>query len=165
MPDSTDEQVEPQEPATGTEQVNGEAQDESLGESGKKALTSEREARKEAERELRAAQSRLKEIEDAQLSDLEKAQNEAKEWRSKAEAATAETLRYRIAAKYSISEEDAQTFLTGTDEETLTRQAERLHALARPSGSPAPDPSQGARGTPTKTTPAQQFADAFAGRI
>lgn len=39
-----------------------------------------------------------------------------------------EALRSRIQAKYSISDEDTELFLTGTDEDSLTRQAERLAA-------------------------------------
>lgn len=152
------------ESATGTN-LTEEPQDDTLGESGKKALANERDGRKAAEKALREAQDKLKSIESAQLSDLEKAQAAATDWQQKAEAATAESLRYRIAAKHGIAEEDAETFLTGTDEDTLTRQAERLQALAKPSGTPRPDPTQGAKGTNVKATAAQQFADTFAGRI
>lgn len=42
-------------------------------------------------------------------------------------AATAtEAMRLRVATKHGISEEDAELFLTGADEETLTSQAKRL---------------------------------------
>jgi hypothetical protein len=37
-----------------------------------------------------------------------------------------QALRARIQAKFSISDEDAQLFLTGADEESLTAQAKRL---------------------------------------
>lgn len=63
--------------------------------------------------------------------------------------AKAEALRYRIAAKNEISDEDAEIFLTGSDEETLTKQAERLVALRGEQAAPRapkPDPSQGSRG-------------------
>ncbi|WP_432159068.1 hypothetical protein [Streptomyces sp. bgisy153] len=49
-----------------------------------------------------------------------------------AATAQAEALRWRIAAKNGISDEDAEVFLTGATEETLTRQAERLVALRTP---------------------------------
>ena len=39
-----------------------------------------------------------------------------------------DALRLRIAAKHKISDEDADLFLTGTDEEALTAQAKRLAA-------------------------------------
>jgi hypothetical protein len=37
-----------------------------------------------------------------------------------------QALRARIQAKFSVSDEDAQLLLTGTDEETLTAQAQRI---------------------------------------
>lgn len=76
--------------------------------------------------DLKAKAARLDELEQANKSEIEKA-NEAK---AKAEAevaaAKAEALRLRVAAKHGISDEDADLFLTGTDEATLTKQAERL---------------------------------------
>jgi hypothetical protein len=37
-------------------------------------------------------------------------------------------LRWRIAAKHGITDEDAELFLTGTDADTLNKQAARLTA-------------------------------------
>ncbi|HET8537612.1 MAG TPA: hypothetical protein VFL73_10585 [Solirubrobacteraceae bacterium] len=76
--------------------------------------------------DLKAKAARLDEIEQANKSEIEKA-NEAKA-KAEADAATAraEALRLRVAAKHGISDEDADLFLTGTDEATLTKQAERL---------------------------------------
>lgn len=42
------------------------------------------------------------------------------------EAATREALRRRVQAAHGISDDDADLFLTGTDEESLTAQAKRL---------------------------------------
>ena len=147
MSENTGETVEPQGPATGdkSDKTNDE-ETSALGEAGKKALAAERDARKAAEKALREAQDQIKAFETERLSDLEKAQAAAKEWQEKAQAATAESLRYRIATKHGISDEDAETFLTATDEDGLTKQAERLKALAKPTGIPFPDPTQGARG-------------------
>jgi signal transduction histidine kinase len=44
--------------------------------------------------------------------------------------AEAEAMRWRIAARHGISDEDAELFLTGSDEDTLARQAERFKELA-----------------------------------
>jgi hypothetical protein len=60
-----------------------------------------------------------------------------------------EALRSRIQAKFSISDEDAELFLTGTDEDSLTRQAERLAAREtdrKKQGNVAP--SEGANNSP-----------------
>lgn len=124
------------------------AGDEPLGEPGKAALVAEREARKAAEKTAGEYATRLKEIETASLSDLEKAQRTATEAQEAAAKASTEALRWRTAAKHGISDEDAETFLTGTDEATITRQAERLAALsAAPTTPPGPRPDLTQGGT------------------
>lgn len=83
------------------------------------------------------AQEELEAFRQAQLTAEEReAQQREKEAQERAEAirerdaARQEALRWRIAAKHGISDEDAELFLTGSDEEALTRQAERFTALA-----------------------------------
>jgi hypothetical protein len=120
-----------------------------LGDAGKKALSEERKARRDAEQQAASLQAQLDEIKKSQMSDLEKAQTTAQEAQKAAEKAQAEALRWRIAAKHGISDEDAETFLTGTDEATLTRQAERLAALKPDApATPKPDRTQGGSGQP-----------------
>lgn len=134
---------------TTTETTDGATPDATadLGDSGKKALTAERAARKAAEDAAKSLQAQLDEIKRSQMSDLEKAQALAQEQQQAAEQARAEALRWRIAAKHGISDEDAETFLTGSDEATLTRQAERLAALAVATpATPKPDLTQGGQG-------------------
>lgn len=108
------------------------------------------------------AARRLAELEDAQKSETQRLTETADQARNEAAAARAEALRYRIASKHGISEDDAETFLTGADEESLIRQAERLAALAAqqtntPAG-PRPDLSQGAKGGEVTGSPEQDFA-------
>lgn len=81
-------------------------------------------------KENAAARLELDELRKAQLSKEERAATEAAEAQARAERAEAEALRWRIAARNGISDEDAELFLTGSDEETLTRQAERFKELA-----------------------------------
>lgn len=69
--------------------------------------------------ELKGKADGAKSVED-KLADLEK----------KHAAAETRALRSEIAATHGISTEDRDTFLTGTDEETLTRQAKRLAEMA-----------------------------------
>jgi hypothetical protein len=145
---TTSTTTEPTEPQA---QTQGEPADEPLGEGGKKALQAERTRANELERQLNAATAKLGEIERANESALERAQREAREAQEAAATATREALRFRIAAKHAISDEDADVFLTGGDEQTLKRQAERLVALrqaAAAPGTPRPDPSQGASTPP-----------------
>ena len=113
-------------------------------------------------KELKEKAARLDEMEQASKSELEKANSRISELEAEREAAQAETLRYRVATRYGISDEDADLILTGTDEETLTRQAERIAARIdeeqRPR-SPQPDPTQGRNGQ-GHANAADQFAAA-----
>ena len=76
--------------------------------------------------DLKTKAAKLDEIEAANKSEIEKANDKASTAEQRAATAEAEALRLRVAVKHGISIEDADLFLTGTDEETLTKQAERL---------------------------------------
>lgn len=113
-------------------------------------LAKERDKRQELEKrlaDLEPLAKKAQEIEDAQKSEIERAREAATAAEARAVKAEAEALRYRIATKHSISDEDALLWLTGADEDTLTKQAERLAALQGQQAPPQqqPDPSQGAR--------------------
>lgn len=141
-----------------TPEPQGEpAVDKPLGENGEKALKAEREARTSAEKANAALQKQLDDISAANLTDLERAQKAAKDAEDVASKATTEALRLRVAAKHGINDEDADLFLTGSDLETVERQATAL--VARTSTSPKPDLSQGASGAPAGTSPEQDFAN------
>jgi len=88
-----------------------------------------REQEKKAKENV-AARMELDELKKAQLSVEEKLAAELGEAAKRAAHAEAEALRWRIAARNGISDEDAELFLTGSDEETLARQAERFKELA-----------------------------------
>ena len=81
--------------------------------------------RTEAKANAKAAEQ-LAVIEAANKTEAEKAAERLTALEREATTARAEALRFKIAAKFEVSEEDADLFLTGTDEETLTRQAKRL---------------------------------------
>lgn len=71
----------------------------------------------------------------------------------------ADRLRWRIAAKHKISEEDAELFLLGTDEETLEKQAKRLvdrDEAAKPKKS-AVVPKEGATSSEAGTDELREF--------
>jgi hypothetical protein len=88
-----------------------------------------REQEKKA-KENAQARMELDELKKAQLSNEEKLAAELGEAAKRASRAEAEAMRWRIAARHGISDEDAELFLTGSDEETLARQAERFTQLA-----------------------------------
>lgn len=77
--------------------------------------------------ELRSKATRLDEIEQANKTEVEKAQSKIADLEAELEKVNKETLRRRIANDHGITDaDDIDLFLTGTDEETLTRQAQRL---------------------------------------
>ena len=135
---------------------------EELGEAGKKALTAEREARKQAERERAELASRLKEIEDANLSELEKAQREAAEARDALTSIQRESDRNRIALEKGVPS-DLTEFITGETAEEMAAKADLLMArLNSTPSTPKPDATQGASGKAPAITNAQAFAQQLA---
>lgn len=118
--------------------------------------------------DLRAKAARLDEIEQANKTEAERLAEEAANARTEAEQARAELLRYRVAAEHGITDsEDIALFLTGTDEDTLKRQAERLAARQEAAGqprAPRPDPNQG-RQTRGPASTADQFSAAMSGLL
>lgn len=89
-----------------------------------------REQEKRAKANADAAQ-RLAELEDANKSEQQKLAEAAQQAQADAAQARAEALRYRVATKFGIADEEAELFLTGTDEDTLTRQGEALAELKK----------------------------------
>lgn len=114
-------------PPTDTpEAQQGEPAD--LGDAGAKALKAERARASAAEKTARALQAQLDDLSKASLTDLERAQRERDDAKAALETLQRESLRLRVQAKHGITDEDAELFLTAADEDTLTRQAERLAA-------------------------------------
>lgn len=136
------------------------AVDKPLGENGEKALKAERDRASKAEKAAAELQKQLDAINAASLSDLEKAQKQAADAQAIADQATAEALRYRIAAEKGITD-NVDLILTGSDEETMRKQAD-LWGARQESDTTKPGPradlSQGAKGAPATGDPAQDFA-------
>lgn len=83
----------------------------------------------------------------------------------RAKAAEAKALRSDIAAKFGISPEDRDLFLTAADEETLTAQAQRLaqrEADRKKQGNVAP--REGGNPNPVKSDDMRSFANELFGR-
>jgi hypothetical protein len=109
--------------------------------------------------DLKAKADRFDELEAANKTELERAQDRAAAAEKAATAAQAEALRFKVASKHGISEEDAELFLTGTDEDTLTKQAQRLSARVdqkRRNGNYVP--REGATNSDPKEDQMRQFA-------
>lgn len=113
-----------------------------------------------------AAAEALAKLEDAQKSETQKLTDAAATARAEADAAKADALRWRVAAKHGISDDDAELFLTGTDEVTLTRQAERLAGVAAEKKKNGNAPRTEGRTPPTKAgdDPVRELARNLFGR-
>lgn len=77
-------------------------------------------------KELKAAATELAELKRSNQSDTEKLNARLASLEAETNAAKADAMRLRIAARFKVSDEDADLFLTGADEDTLTAQAKRL---------------------------------------
>lgn len=77
-------------------------------------------------RDLKAKAERLDALEAATQTEADRTAERIAAAEAAAAKAAADTLRWRIAARHGITDDDAELFLTGTDEDTLVRQAERL---------------------------------------
>lgn len=116
-----DEQVQDQ------EQVAATDQEESVEYWRAKARQHERRAK-----DLASQAKRLEEIEEATKSAEQKQAEKIAKAEQRATKAEQDMLRFKIASKYRVGEEDADLFLTGTDEATLIKQAERLQNRDQP---------------------------------
>ncbi|HHX45833.1 MAG TPA: hypothetical protein GX718_00450 [Brevibacterium sp.] len=110
-----------QQPAAGTEQPKPT---ETVEFWKQKAREQEKRAKDNAD-----AAKRLADIEESQKSEAQKQAERLATLEQEAATARTEALRLRVATRHGISDEDVDLFLTGTDEDTLTKQAERLSAL------------------------------------
>ncbi|ORL15403.1 hypothetical protein [Prescottella equi] len=117
--------VEPVEPQEGDNQHDTNSLPEWAREKLTKANNEAAKYRTQAKTNADAA-NRLAEIEDANKTESQRLSDALATAERDRDAARTEALKLRIATKYGISDEDADLFLTGSDEETLAKQAERL---------------------------------------
>ncbi|MFF5793686.1 hypothetical protein ACFY5D_16695 [Paeniglutamicibacter sp. NPDC012692] len=75
---------------------------------------------------LKTAAQKLAEIEESNKTELEKAIARAEAAEQKLTDSEFNAMKARVAAKFQLEDEDVELFLTGRDEESLTKQAERL---------------------------------------
>jgi hypothetical protein len=124
-----------------------------LGDAGKKALDRMKAERDEARKQAKAladAEKRLKQYEDRDKTEAQKLAERAEQAERELNALRVESLRSQVALTKGLPA-DLLEFLTATDEEGVSAQADRLLArlaTTAPSSRPAGDIDQGARTTP-----------------
>ena len=109
------------------------ASTQQLGAAGEAALKAERERARKAERELKAASAKLKEIEDRDKTELQKATERAAAAEKALADATAQTLRFQVAAEKGLPAGLAAR-LHGSDAKELAADADKLLALLAGAG-------------------------------
>lgn len=100
-------------------------------------------------KENKSAADELAALKQSQMTEAERTAARLAEMERETQAARTEARRFRTATRHGISDEDAELFLTATDEETLERQAKALAARSAQSAAPRPkaDVDQGPRGS------------------
>ena len=122
-----------------------------------------REQEKRAKENSKAAEQ-LAAIESANQTEAEKAAARIKELEAEAGTARLEALRFKVASKHGIDGERAELLLTGSDEETMTRQAEALTQESdnrKKNGNRVP--REGANTTSSKPDPKREFLRELSG--
>lgn len=76
--------------------------------------------------DLKSKAAQFDQLQEATKTEAQKAAERLAKLEERAAAAELSALRSKIQARHSISDDDAELFLTGTDEATLTKQAKRL---------------------------------------
>lgn len=138
---------------------------DALADGGKKALDAERNARKAAERRVGELENQVTSLQSSHETALTAATTAATEATTRAEAAEGNTLRYRVALETGVPAKHIGR-LQGDTEEALREDAAAFVADIVPGPTtPKPDPSQGAKGEPAKSSTADQFASAIEGAL
>lgn len=165
--------------AAGQPSTSHATDDTPLGEPGLRALQAEREARQALEKQIGELKPLLEFVQqirggqgvpDSQKTDLERMQEQLAQMQRTADTERQARLRLEVASTKQLSPQQAE-WLKGTTREELEASADKLRAdwgqpaggppAAGGTGTPAPDPTQGARGQGAAGL-AQQIRDAEA---
>lgn len=129
-----------------------DADDENLGDAGKKALQAEREARKQADKRVAELENQLAQAGSANETALQEALDAAKQAQDDLAASQLAASRYKVAGRFGISTEvaegedksQAEMLLTGATEEEMISQAEIIQSFRQAAQDDAlVDPTQG----------------------
>lgn len=109
------------------------------------------------------AAAKLSELEEQDKTELQKALERAEAAEKERDEAVLKAMRLSIASAHNISAEDAELFLNGSDEETLTKQAEALARRTAPKPPESPGQGVGGDGAGSKTA-AESWAKSLLGK-
>lgn len=121
--------------ASSTQTDSANTDDDKLGDNGKRALTSERRARREAEKQLNEIRTELAQYRDAEKTELQRAQEAAKRFESELSTTRVANARLMAAAVHNLPPDLIDLLGDGTEDEIDARAkllAEKLAAAAPP---------------------------------
>lgn len=140
------------------------ADEDKLGDNGKRALTSERRARRDAERQLNEIRTELAQYRDAEKTELQKAQEAAKRYETELTTTRVANARLMAAVAHDLPPDLIDLLGDGTEEEIDARAkllAEKLTAASPASPVPETKPSSAAATRPVESlTPGGRLANA-----
>lgn len=125
------------------------ADEDKLGDNGKRALTSERRARREAEKALNEVRAELAQYRDAEKTELQKAQEAAKRYEQELTTTRVANARLMAAVAHDLPPDLIDLLGDGTDEEIDARAKLLAEKLAATAPAPAAEPAKPAA-TPTR---------------
>lgn len=128
------------------------ADEDKLGDNGKRALTSERKARREAEKALNELRAELAQYRDAEKTELQKAQEAAKRYEQELTTTRVANARLMAAVAHDLPPDLIDLLGDGTDEEIDARAKLLAEKLAATAPAPAAEP---AKPTATPTRPVE----------
>lgn len=114
--------------------------------------------------DLKAKAAAADELAEATKSAEQRAAEAEKAAEQRAAAAEARAVRYEVAAEHGISKADADLFLTGSDVDTVTAQAERIAALREAPRAQNYVPGEGKNSDSTANGDEVAFANFLTGR-
>jgi hypothetical protein len=138
---------------TSTQPDQGSADEDKLGDNGRRALTSERQARRAAEKEAKTLRERLSAFEDAQKSELQKAQEAAQRYESELTTTRVANARLMAAVAHDLPPDLIDLLGDGTEDEIDAR----AKLLAEKLAAAAPPPAAEAKASPATTRPVESL--------
>ena len=134
-------------------QLESKADDDKLGDNGKRALISERRARRDTEKLLNEVRAELAQYRDAEKTELQKAQEAAKRFESELTTTRVANARLMAAVAHDLPPDLIELLGSGTDEEIDGRA--KLLAAKLAAAAPAAHPE--AKPAPAKTRPVESL--------
>jgi hypothetical protein len=125
------------------------AGEDKLGDNGKRALTSERKARRDAEKALNEVRAELAQYRDAEKTELQKAQEAAKRYESELTTTRVANARLMAAVAHDLPPDLIDLLGDGTDEEIDARAKLLAEKLAATAPAPVAEPAKPSA-TPTR---------------